>query len=194
DGTYFQYASEETYEDLASIGSQSLVREFEKYEPPVPDILIQEPGIEYDSSGFDRSSRIAYNVKEGFFLNTFVTTNIIQDLGYIDAKKDEEVYIQRFDHIYVRFDDSVRVKPGDLFSVYLSEGKVKHKISDREGYRYTIGAQIKAVRKINDTWECSVEELSGLIQRKDRITVYTPKINKIIRTFNPRRIEAAIID
>lgn len=194
DGTYFQYASEETYEDLASIGNQSLVREYEKYEPPIPDILIEEPNDQYDSSGFDKSSRISYQIKEGFFLNTFVTTNIIQDLGYIEAMKNEAVFIQKFDSIYVSFDDSVRVKPGDLFSVYLPEGKVENKISDREGYRYTIGAQLKAVRKINDLWECSVEDLTGLVQRKDRITVYTPKINKIIRTFNPRRIEAAIIE
>lgn len=194
DGTYFQYASEETYEDLASIGSQTLVREYDKYEPIVPDILIDEPGEQYDSSGFDRTSIISFNVKEGFFLNTFVTTNIIQDLGFIEAKKDESVFIQKFEHIFVNFDDSVRVKPGDQFSVYLAQGKVEHKISDREGYRYTIGAQIKAVRKINNLWECVVEDLTGLVQRKDRITVYTPKINKIIRTFNPRRIEAAIIE
>jgi len=194
DGTYFQYASEETYEDLASIGNQSLVREYEKYEPPIPDILIEEPNEQYDSSGFDKSSRISYQIKEGFFLNTFVTTNIIQDLGFIEAMKNEAVFIQKFDNIYVNFDDSVRVKPGDLFSVYLAEGKVENKISDREGYRYTIGAQLKAVRKINNLWECSVEDLTGLVQRKDRITVYTPKINKIIRTFNPRRIEAAIIE
>lgn len=194
DGSYFQYASEETYEDLASIGNQSLVKEYEKYEPPIPDILIVEPGEQYDSSGFDKSSRISFSVKEGFFLNTFVTTNVVQDLGYIDAMKNEAVFIQRFDQIYVKFDESAMVKPGDLFSVYASDGKVSHKISDREGYRYTITAQIKALRKINDTWECAVEELTGLVQRNDRITVYTPKINKIIRTFNPRRIEAAIIE
>lgn len=194
EGTYFQYASEETYEDLASIGNQSLVREYEKYEPPIPDILIEEPGDQYDSTGFDKSSRISYQIKEGFFLNTFVTTNIIQDLGFVEAMKNEAVFVQKFDSIYVSFDESVRVKPGDLFSIYLPEGKVENKISDREGYRYTIGGQIKAIRKINNLWECYVEDLTGLVQRKDRITVYTPKINKIIRTFNPRRIEAAIID
>jgi len=194
EGTYFQYASEETYEDLASIGNQSLVREYEKYEPPIPDILIEEPNDQYDSTGFDKSSRISYQIKEGFFLNTFVTTNIIQDLGFVEAMKNEAVFVQKFDSIYVNFDESVRVKPGDLFSIYLPEGKVQNKISDREGYRYTIGGQIKAIRKINNLWECYVEDLTGLVQRKDRITVFTPKINKIIRTFNPRRIEAAIID
>ncbi len=194
EGTYFQYASEETYEDLANIGNQTLVKEYEKYEPPIPDILIEEPSDQYDSSGFDKSSRISYQIKEGFFLNTFVTTNIIQDLGFIDAMKNEAVFVQKFDSIYISFDESVRVKPGDLFSIYLPEGKVENKISDREGYLYTIGAQIKAVRKINDLWECYVEDLTGLVQRKDRVTVYTPKINKIIKTFNPRRIEAAIIE
>ncbi|MFT6604257.1 MAG: hypothetical protein ACJARO_001776, partial [Bacteriovoracaceae bacterium] len=128
EGIYFQYASEETYGDLAEIAKQSLKTEWEKYDPPVADIIISEPGEQYDDSGFDKDSKIVFDVKEGFYLNSFVTTNIVQDLGIIDASSEDQVYLQRFDPIYVKFDPSVKVKPGDLFSVYAPEGKVAHKV------------------------------------------------------------------
>lgn len=193
-GIYFQFASEESYDDLSEIAKLSLVSEFQKYEPPVPDIVIQEPGDQYDSSGFDKTSKIVFDVKEGFFLNTFVTSNIVQDLGEIEGMEKENVFIQQFDKIYVKFDTSVKVKPGDLFSVYVPGGSVKHQVSDRSGYKYTIGGQVKALRKINHLWECLVTEVAGTFQRKDRITIYTPKLGKIIKTYNKRNIEAAIID
>ncbi|MFT6603547.1 MAG: hypothetical protein ACJARO_001057, partial [Bacteriovoracaceae bacterium] len=68
-----------------------------------------------------------------------------------------------------------------------------HKVSDRTGYRYTVTGQIKTIRKTNHLWECQIFELSGLIRRGDRVTIYTPKITKIVKTFNKRNIEAAII-
>ena len=194
DGVFFQFASDETLDDLQGIANQSLKSEYRKYDPPVPDIVIQEPGESYDTSGFDKNSRIVFNVKEGFFLNTFVTSNIVQDLGEIAGMGKENVFIQQFDRIFVDFDSSVKVKPGDLFSVYIPGGPISHKVSDRSGYKYTIGAQIKALRKINQRWECLVEDLTGVVQRGDRVTVYTPKIGKIIKTFNKRNIEAAVVD
>ncbi|PIK16642.1 LysM peptidoglycan-binding domain-containing protein [Halobacteriovorax sp. JY17] len=193
-GAYFQYASVETYEDLFEIGNLQLRNEYKKYDPPVPDIVIQEPGDEYDSSGFDRSSIINFDIKEGFYLNTFITTNVVQDLGEIEATQKESIFIQKFDKVYVKFDNSVKVKPGDKFSVYSAAGKSKHPISDREGYKYYISGQLRAIRKINHVWECEVFDLSGLVSRKDRLTVYTPKINRITKTFNKRNIEGAIID
>lgn len=194
DGAYFQYASVETYEDLFEIGNLQLRNEYKKYDPPVPNIVIQEPGDEYDSSGFDRSSRITFDVKEGFYLNTFITTNVVQDLGEIEATQKEAIFIQKFDKIYVKFDNSVKVKPGDKFSVYSAAGKSTHAISDRSGYKYYISGQVKAIRKINHLWECEVFDLTGMVSRKDRLTVYTPKINRITKTFNKRNIEGAIID
>jgi len=193
EGVYFQFASEETFEDLEKIAKQSLKKDYGDYEPPVPDIVIQEPGENYDESGFDRNSKIVFNVKEGFFLNTFVTSNIVQDLGSIAGMGKENIFIQKFDQIFVDFDKSVKVKPGDLYSVYVPGGPVKNAVSDRAGYKYTIAAQIKTIRKINQRWECQVVEQSGIVQRDDRLTVYTPKIGKVIRTFNKRNIEAAII-
>lgn len=193
-GVYFQFASDETYEDLMAIGRMSLRTDYEQYDPPPSEIIIAEPSDAYDSAGFDRDSRISFNVREGFFLNTFVTTNIVQDLGEIVATPNERVFIQQEDQVFLRFDKSVRVKPGDMFSVYGPGGKVSHPVSDRAGYRYTILAQVKIVRQVNDLWEASVSELTGIIQRRDRLTVYTPKINRIVQTFNRRLIEAAILD
>ena len=193
-GVYFQYASDETLEDIKKITQKNLNEEYKKYDPPLGDDKGPvEPGIEYDDTGFDKNSRIVFNVKEGFFLNTFITSNIVQDLGKVEGMRKENVFIQPFDKIYVKFDRSVNVKPGDMYSIYTPGGVVAHKISDRSGYKYTIGAQIKALRKINAKWECLVTELSGLVQREDRVTIHTPKIGKIIRTFSKRNIEAAMI-
>lgn len=192
-GVYFQFASEETYDDLERLEKSQRNVEYEKYDPPISDIAIAEPADTYDSSGFDKSNKIVFNYREGFFLNSFVTTNIVQDLGEIKATPREAVFIHKHDTIYVNFDKSAKVKPGDLFSVYSAGGEVKHPVSDRSGFLYSTTAQIKAVRKIDDIWECLVVDQSGMVQRKDRITVYTPKIGKIAKTFSRRNIEAAII-
>lgn len=193
-GIYFQFASEETYEDLEKLEKKQKNTEFEKYDPPLSDISIKEPSDVYDSSGFDKSNKIAFNFREGFFLNTFITTNVLQDLGEIKATSKEAIFIHKFDTIYVTFDKSVKVKPGDFFSVYTAGGEIKHPVSDRSGFLYTTTAQIKALRKMdNDVWECYVEDQSGVVQRKDRVTLYSPKIGKLSKTFSKRNVEAAVI-
>ncbi len=192
-GVYFQYASEETFDDLKKSAEERLTTEYNKYEPPPSEAIILEPDEGYDESGFDRSSRVMFDFKEGFSLNTFVTSNIVQDLGYIAGARQENVFIQQFSKIYVAFDKSVNVKPGDMYSVYIPGGTISHRVSDRSGRKYTIGAQIKAIRKIDQQWECSVIELTGTVQRNDRITVYTPRIGRILKTFNKRNIEAAAV-
>ena len=192
-GVYFQFASEETYEDLEKLENQQRTNEWEKYSPPLSEVEIVEPTEEYDDSGFDKNSKISFNYKEGFFLNTFVTTNIISDLGEVVAAKNESVFIHKFDTIFVRFDKGIKVRPGDLFSVYTFGGEAKHKISDRQGFIYSTTAQIKILEKKDDLWVASVVDQSGIVQRKDRITVYTPRINKITKNFGKRSVEAAII-
>lgn len=192
-GVYFQFASEETYDDLERLEKLQRNTEYEKYDPPLSDIMIAEPGDAYDSAGFDKSDKITFSYREGFFLNTFVTTNVVQDLGEIKATPKEAVFINKFDTVFVSFDKSAKVKPGDLFSVYTAGGEIKHPVSDRSGFLYTTTAQVKAIRKIDDVWECLIVEQSGLVQRKDRLTVYTPKIGKIAKTFSRRNVEAAII-
>ena len=192
-GVYFQFASEETYEDLERLEKMQKNTEYEKYDPPYSEISIKEPNEQYDRNGFDKNSRISFNFKEGFFLNTFVTTNVVLDLGEIKATPKESVFMHKFDTIYVSFDKSAKVKPGDLFSVYTAGGEVKNIISDRAGFVYTTTAQIRTIAKKDDVWECVIIEQSGIVQRKDRITVYTPKIGKITKTFSKRNVEAAII-
>lgn len=194
EGISFQYASEHTYDHLKASSEISLTDEYERYEPPASDVDQKVPTSNYDETGFDKSSIVTFDFKEGFYLNTFVTSNIVQDLGKIEATPNEPTLIGKYDTIFVQFDKSVKVRPGDMFSIYQSSGKVNHKNSDREGFRYTIIGQIKAIRMSGDKWECTVTDSTSLIQRGDRITVYTPKINRILKTFSHRNIEALIID
>jgi hypothetical protein len=192
-GLYFQFASDETYNDLGQLGKISLIKEYEKYDPPVAEIVITEPGEQYDRVGFDKNSKIVFDYKEGFFLNTFITTNIVEDLGKITAMPKIRTLAARFDEVFVEFDESVKPKPGDRFSVYNAEGKVSHKISDRQGFRYTITGQLEVKEKVGKVWKMKVLEVSELVKRGDRITVYTPKIEKINQTFTNRKIEAALL-
>lgn len=189
---YFQYASEETMDDLAKAGEQALNREYENYEPPRSDFDVVIPK-NYDKSGFDKNSRIYYSVKEGFYLSTFVSTNIVQDFGSLTDGPDENIFFTVMDKAYVQFDETMNVLPGDKFSIYSSGGKVKHPNSDREGYKYSIVGQIKLLRKIRDKWEVEFIDIAGTPQRGDRITAYTPKIERITKTYNSRLIEAAVL-
>jgi hypothetical protein len=184
-GVYFQYASEETMEDLARAGEQALNREYENYEPPRSNFDIIVPQ-NYDRSGFDKNSRIFYSFKEGFYLSTFVSTNIVQDFGSIVNGPDENIF-------FTKFDEAVKALPGDKFSIYTTAGKLTHPNSDRAGFKYTIVGQIKLLRKIQDKWEVEFIEVSGTPQRGDRITAYTPKIERITRTYNNRLVEAGIL-
>jgi nucleoid-associated protein YgaU len=191
-GVYFQYASEETIDDLNQVSEKALNREYENYSPPVNDFDVVVPK-NYDSTGFDVNSKIYYSIKEGFYLSTFLSTNIVQDFGSITDGSDENVYFTTMDKAYVKFDDTMNVVAGDLYSIYSTSGKVTHPKSDREGYKYSIVGQIKLIRKIKNKWEVEFIEVTGTPQRGDRITVYTPKIERITRTYNSRLIEAGIL-
>ncbi len=191
-GVYFQYASEETMEDLAKAGEQALNREYENYEPPASEFDVIVPS-NYDKTGFDKTSRIFYSFKEGFYLSTFVSTNIVQDFGEVVNGPDENIFFVSKDRAYVKFDETINALPGDRYSVYSSMGKAKTDNSDREGYKYAIIGQIRLIKKIKDKWEVQFIEVSGTPQRGDRITTYTPKIQRITRTYNSRMVEAAIL-
>ena len=191
-GVYFQYASEETMEDLTKVGEQALNREYEGYQPPRSEFDVIIPS-NYDKSGFDKSSKIVYSFKEGFFLSTFISTNIVQDFGEITNGPDENIFFTVLDHAYIKFDESVNALPGDKFSIYSSMGKAENSNSDREGYKYAVVGQIKLIRKIKDKWEVEFTDIAGTPQRGDRVTTYTPKIDRITKTYNSRMIEAGII-
>lgn len=191
-GIYFQYASEETMEDLKIAGEQALNREYENYEPPKTDFDIVLPK-NYDKDGFDKNSKIAYSFKEGFYLSTFVSTNIVLDFGSITDGANENIIFSNADRAYVQFDETMNVLPGDKFSIYSAHGKVSHPNSDREGYKYSIVAHIKLIKKIQNKWEVEFFEVTGIPQRGDRITAFTPKIEQITKTYNSRIIEAALL-
>ncbi|MBA2405956.1 MAG: LysM peptidoglycan-binding domain-containing protein [Bdellovibrionales bacterium] len=191
-GVYFQYASEETMDDLNKAGAQALNREYENYEPPRSEFDVIIPS-NYDKLGFDKNSKILYSFKEGFYLSTFVSTNIVQDFGEITNGPDENIFFTIGDRCYIKFDESINALPGDKFSIYSSNGKAKNANSDREGYKYAVVGQLKLLRKIKDKWEAEFFEVAGTPQRGDRVTTYTPKLERITATYNSRLIEAAIL-
>jgi len=49
------------------------------------------------------------------------------------------------------------------------------------------------MQRHNDVWQAKVLEVSSPFRRGDRITVYTPKIERITESFNPRLIESVLI-
>lgn len=193
-GIYIQYASLETDEDLKEISNQSLIREYEAYEPPRPDFAIGIPSDQYDEGGFDKNAKISYSFKEGFYLNTFISTNIVQDFGKVDSAIDEKSAFTEYDKIFIKFDDNMNVISGDKFSVYNTDGEKSHPNSDRSGYRYSIVGSIQTIQKHGNLWECEIIESAGIIQRGHRITVYTPKIERITKTFNSRLVEAILMN
>lgn len=193
-GVYIQYSSAETMEDLKEASAPSLVTEYEAYEPQRPDFLIEVPADQYDESGFDRLAKVSFDVATGFYLNTFISTNVVQDFGKVDAAIENKRMFTEHDRLYVRFDDNINVVPGDKFSIYTAKGASEHENSDREGFKYTIVGSFQTVRKMEENlWQVDVIESAGIINRGDRITVYTPKIERITTTFNPRLIEAVVM-
>ena len=194
DGVYIQYGTGETKDDLDLIAKQSLIKEFEVYEPPALDFAIGTPGSEYDSDGFDRSSKIKFSFKEGFHLTTFISTNVVQDFGKIESSYEYQGLFTNEDRLFVRFDEGIDAVVGDKFSIYSAEGKTTHPNSDRAGFKYIINGSVELVQKHEQNfWECKVIDTTGTISRGDRVTVYTPKIDAIIQSFNPRIIEAVIL-
>lgn len=193
-GLYIQYASDHTYDDLAKLGKKGLNNEYQKYRPDEFILKLEESAKQYDSTGFDKSSKIDFKFKEGFHLTTFVSSNIVQDFGKIVSARRESIHLAKYDTVYVQFDPKVNVRAGDRYSIYAGEGKLSYKKSDRYGYRYTINGHISVKKQVDkNRWECHIDDSPGLIRRGDRVTVYTPQIEKIITTFNQRVVEAIII-
>ncbi len=193
DGIYLQYSSGDTQEDLKLIGNDSLVKEYEVYEPPKLDFAIGVPEDEFDEFGFDKNAKVVFNFKEGFYLNTFLSTNVVQDFGKIESAIEERGLFTKHDHFYVRFDDTLDIVAGDKFSVYVAEGEKSNENSDRKGFKYTITGSFKTIQKLEGLWQSEVIESSGVMSRGDRVTVYTPKIERITKTYNSRLIESVIL-
>lgn len=194
EGFYLQYRTANTQEDLDAVADQVMIKEYEVYEPPKMDFAIAVPEGEYDADGFDKGARINFDFKEGININTFISSNVVQDFGKIESSYMYSGAFGIFDRIMIRFDDSIDVVVGDKFSTYAAQGEVTNKNSDRKGFKYTITGAIQAVQKHeNNLWECEVIDVTGIMERGDRITVYTPKIDMLTKTFNPRLIESVLI-
>lgn len=194
EGAHFEFATPHTYAGLADAVKGSLVEEYKKYNPVVPPSLAVPDGPSQElPSSFANLVPAAGDFKRGFFLNTFVTDEGFSRLGTVESFRNETTHVQVNDSVYVRFDPAVAVAAGDMFSAYRREGVVRHERSDREGERHTVTGHLRAVRPVEELWECVVEDLAGLVARGAPVTVYVPKIEKIIRTWSRRPIEAAII-
>lgn len=197
-GAYFQYANGVTVEDLDRLNQEQVgAREYLDYQPPKADLYLQIPDSEYDQVGFDKHARVNFRYREGFSINTFVSTNIVQDLGKVDSAIKRASFQTSYDSIYVKFNENLNVIPGDKFSIYTAEGKVFNKNSDRKGYRYTIRGHVKVLEakdKEKNIYRCELSDAVAVINRGDRVTVYTPKIERIITTFNNQTIDAIILD
>jgi len=194
DGKYFVYGSNQSYNDIKKLGSGTINYEYQKYEPPVSNIQVYIPQNNYDKHGFDVNDKIVFNIKSGFATNTFITSNIVQDFGEIVASKGENTIIRNQDHVYLKFDPSIKIRPGDQFSVYIPYGKIKSKFSDRSGFKYSIGANVRVLSKKENKWEAIVVKLFSEIKRGDRLTILTPKIPTIKKTYNKRKIEAVVLE
>ncbi len=193
EGFYLQYSTGDTKEDLDAIGEYGLTKEYEAYEPPRIDFLISIPEAEFDASGFDKNAKVIYNYKEGFHLNTFITNNVVQDFGRVEAAVDEKIFFTPLDKVYVKFDENIDIVVGDKFSIYTSQGEIVHPHSDRKGFKYVVNGHIEVIQKHEGLWECKVLEISEEFRRGDRVTIYTPKIERITQNFNPRLIESILI-
>ena len=193
-GAYFQYATGNTYEDLAKIGKLSTVVEYKKYNPPDLDELLPKETDKEEIIGFDKYSKIKSNFKQGFDIKTFVTTNILKDFGEVVSSKRDNIYLRKFQEIYVKMDQSVNPQPGDLFSLYNSRGIVQHGKSDRKGYNYSIAAHIEIIGKEDKLWKALVYRVIEPTKLNSRITTYIPnRIDKIPIKFSLRKIEAIVV-
>ncbi|MDB9786712.1 LysM peptidoglycan-binding domain-containing protein [Bacteriovoracaceae bacterium] len=190
-GVYFQYATDKTYDDLKKASEVFRIKEYNKYVPPQEQIRM---GLaeQYDSTGFSKDSRLDFDFKEGFSFTTFVTSNIMQDLGVLDSSSAADMYLEKHDKVFVKFNPAVKVLPGDKYSIYSAMGKIKHSRSDRVGHKFAIIAELKAIRKVSHLWECLMTDSVSSVKRGDRLTVHTERIGKIFKTFNSRNIEAIV--
>ena len=185
-GIYINSSTEEE-------GNLAINQEYKKYEPTPLDATSLIPPGQYDEFGIDKNSSYVTNFKQGYFLNTFITTNQIQDFGFIESKINEGIYFQQKEIVYIKLNDGVNGNPGDRYSVYKFEGKVEPKGSDRSGDRYTIVANLSLLRPLEDKWEAEITDIAQVGVRGDRLTSYTPKIEKIYQTYNSKIVEAMII-
>lgn len=181
-------------EELAKVmGPQNVNEEYKKYIPKEVDEVVKPSTEQYDESGIDRSSQVVNKFKQGFYLNTFISTNEIKSYGSIESKIDESFWFKAGDIVFIIPSDGAELKAGDLYSYYLEGEKIESSFSEREGFKYTIGGTVQLLQKREDKWEAKVTEVLVPAERGAKITSYTPKIESIVPTFNSKIIEGVIL-
>ncbi len=196
-GVHVEYASE-AMKRIVEASNAPENEEYKKYTPPVKRQPIIELSKEYDESGFSKASVVKRNYKEGFSINTFMTPKTIEDFGYISDGIKDSIFMSNTDKAYIvaSNDQEDDISVGDVFSVYtVAKEESTHDNSDRSGLKYTILGHVRVLREIGEEkWEVEIFDVTGVINRGDRLTVYTPKIEKIYRKYNAQLIEAVVID
>ena len=120
EGAYFQFSSDKTYEDLEAIEKQMTIDEYKKYTPVLPEFLKDKSHAVVDGLGKFQLDMKTSAARRGYYINTFVMEREIDDIGLIDSLKNENNHPTLYDTVYTRFEPSVPVAAGDLFSVYRS--------------------------------------------------------------------------
>lgn len=184
-------------EELAKVmGVAVRNEEYKKYTPPQMDIFSKPPADQYDSFGVDKGNIERGEFKQGHYLNTFITTNEVKELGRFTEMSTEGIYLNLGFKIYVVLNEGQSGQAGDLLSVFTALGKIESKSSERVGEKFVVNGTIKLLQQIdveNRKWEAVVTEVFVPSEREAKLTTYTPKIDKVFKSFNSRVIEGIII-
>jgi hypothetical protein len=184
-------------EELAKIMASPVKNEeYKKYVPPQLEIISQPPTDQYDSLGIDKGSISKSEFKQGHYLNTFIATNEVKVLGEFTDMVEEALSLNVGLKIFVVLNEGQAGQAGELYSVISKLGKTDSKNSERSGEKYVINGTIKLLQQIdveNRKWEAAVTELFTPAARGSVLTSYTPKIDKVFKTFNSRVIEGTIL-
>lgn len=184
--------SSQASETKGGIESWQVNNEFKKYSPPPIQFLLPPPSDQFDRTGFDRNSKVNFSFKSGKFLNSFIVNNKIQDLGKIDSAIRTGILLRLDETLYLDMDHEINIVPGDRFSVYKMRGNLTNERSERKGDHYDIVGTVEVIKKNGHLWEAKLTELTGEIERGDRITTYTPRIERTKPVYGSRIIEGII--
>lgn len=184
-------------EELAKVmGSPVKNEEYKKYVPPQMELTSKPPADQYDSFGVDKGNGSRGEFKQGHYLNTFVTTNEIKQIGEFTDMAVEAISFSIGFKIFVVLNEGQSGQAGDLFSIYTDLGKVDSPVSERTGKKYVVNGAIKLLQQVdveNRKWEAVVTEIFVAAARGAKLTSYTPKIDKVFKTYNSRVIEGTIL-
>ncbi len=184
-------------EELAKVmGSPEKNEEYKKYVPPQMELVNKPPADQYDSFGIDKGNSARGEFKQGHYLNTFVTTNAVKEVGTFTDMPIEAIWFYLGSKIFVTLNEGQSGQAGDLFSIFTDLGKVDSAISERTGQKYVVNGAIQLLQQVdveNRKWEAKVTELFVAAARGSKLTSYTPKIDKVFKTYNSRIIEGTIL-